>query len=186
MSTFEYLAIAFSLVLSFGAMRIIAGLPSAFQVGRRYWVHLSVTLLLLLTIVLTFWTMLSYRDASWTLPRFMLALASPALLFFGACTLIPDDASSVASWREYFYSVRQRYWIATLIWVITIATNSTVILGVPWDHPSRLAQGFAFLFAAIGATSASERVQSTLAVLPWTAAALTALTIASQPGFLAR
>jgi hypothetical protein len=116
----------------------------------------------------------------------MLALASPALLFFGACTLIPDDASSVASWREYFYSVRQRYWIAISLWAITIATNASVILGVPWDHPSRLAHGFGFLCAAIGATSASERVQSTLAVLPWTAAALTALTIASQPGFLAK
>lgn len=186
MSTFEYLAIAFSLVLSFGAMRIIAGLPSAFQVGGRYWVHLSVTLGLLLAIVVTFWTMLSYRAASWTLPTFMLALASPGLLFFASCALIPDDAPSVASWREYFYSVRQRYWIAILVWAITIATSSTLILGMPWNHPGRLPQGFAFLVAAIGATSASERVQATLTVASWIATALISLTIATQPGFLAR
>ena len=40
MTLFEYLAIAFSLVLSFAAMRLVAGLPYAVQADRRYWVHL--------------------------------------------------------------------------------------------------------------------------------------------------
>ena len=37
MTLFEYLAIAFSLVLSFSAMRLVAGLPYAAHPNRRYW-----------------------------------------------------------------------------------------------------------------------------------------------------
>ena len=40
MTLFENLAIAFSLVFSFTAMRLLSGLPEAMRASRRYWVHL--------------------------------------------------------------------------------------------------------------------------------------------------
>jgi hypothetical protein len=41
MSLFEYLAIAFSLVLSTEAMRIVGGLPHGVDGAKRYWVRLG-------------------------------------------------------------------------------------------------------------------------------------------------
>ena len=96
MTLFEYLAIAFSLVLSFSAMRLVAGLPYAAQPNRRYWVHLSFVCILLLVTAVAFWNLWNYRDAMWTLPRFLLILATPGLIYFEACTLIPEQASTIA------------------------------------------------------------------------------------------
>ena len=41
MTLFEYLAIAFSLVFSFIAARLVAGLPHALDSSRRYFVYLE-------------------------------------------------------------------------------------------------------------------------------------------------
>jgi hypothetical protein len=185
MSTFEYLAIAFSLVLSFSAMRIIAGLPAAIRAERRYSVHLQFAFLHLLTVVLQFWALLSLREASWTLPKFMLVLASPSLLFFAACTLIPDDPSTVESWHEYFYSIRQRFWITMLLWGLTLAAIPTVMIDAPWNHPGRVPQVVVLVVATVGAISANERVQSTIAKAALTTGLL-AVFVGAQPGFFAR
>ena len=92
MTLFEYLAIAFSLVLSFSAMRLVAGLPHAAQPDLRYWVHLVFVSSLLLVTALAFWNLWNYRDATWTLPRFLLILTIPGLIYFLACTLVPEQA----------------------------------------------------------------------------------------------
>ncbi len=63
MTLFEYLAIAFSLVYSFSAMRFVAGLPYATQPGRRYWVHLTFVCLLLIGTAMAFWAFWGFRDA---------------------------------------------------------------------------------------------------------------------------
>jgi len=185
MSTFEYLAIAFSLVYSFGAMRIVEGLPAAIQVERRYWVHLTFMFLHLLLIVISFWAVLSLRDASWTLPKFGLTLAMPALFFYSACTLVPNDPSAVESWRDYYYSIRQRFWIANMMIVITATSIATVMLGVPWDHPGRVPHGFGLIAATIGAVADNERVHSALAVVALTLVIVLSI-VAIQPGYFAK
>ena len=111
MTLFEYLAIAFSLVLSFAAMRLIAGLSYAAQPGRRYWVHLVFVLGHLFLTIIVFWNLWNLRDVTWNLPRFVLALAYPGLVYFTACALIPEQASAVDSWRSYYYSARRRFFI---------------------------------------------------------------------------
>ena len=39
MNLFEHVAVAFSMVLSFGVVRLLDGLRPALVPGRRYWVH---------------------------------------------------------------------------------------------------------------------------------------------------
>ena len=82
MTLFEYLAIAFSLVYSFSAMRIVAGLPSATQHGRRYWVHLTFVCLALIATAGAFWGFWSFRGVDWTMPKFFMALAGPVFVPF--------------------------------------------------------------------------------------------------------
>ena len=115
MSLFEYLAIAFSLVFSFSAMRLVSGLPHALDPTRRYWVHVSLVFLQLLSTAGIFWGFWSYRDVEWTFPRFLLALASPVVVYFNACTLIPEASASVESWRTYYFAARKRYFMGICI-----------------------------------------------------------------------
>ena len=97
MTLFEYLAIAFSLVLSLSGMRLVAGLPHAIQAGRRYWVHLCFVCWQLVLTVMIFWLFWTFRSVNWNFVTFALVLASPSLIYFNACTLIPESPSSVES-----------------------------------------------------------------------------------------
>ena len=184
MTLFEYLAIAYSLVLSFAAMRLLEGLPHTARPGRRYWPHLVFVLCSLLACVTTFWVFWSFRDANWTYLRFWLALANPGLNYFIVCTLVPRNADSIESWHRYFASVRRRYFVAFASWALVIAAMNTLLLGMPLWDPARLGQLTFFCIATVGALTSNERVVSGIApilLLLWLGAAFTL----RQPGSLA-
>ncbi len=165
MTLFEYLAIAFSLVLSFAAMRLIAGLSYAAQPDRRYWIHLVFVVGQLFLTIVAFWNLWNLRDATWTLPRFILVLAIPGLFYFTACALIPEQASAVESWRGYYYSARRRYFLGVAALALVVTFAATAILGLPWLHPARVSQLLGVGIGLIGASSSSERVHTGLALL---------------------
>ena len=182
MTLFEYLAIAFSLVYSFSAMRLVAGLPAATQHGRRYWVHLTYVCMFLMATAVAFWGFWSFRDVDWTLPTFLLALAGPGLLFFLACTLIPESSSTVVSWRDYYYSVRSRFFLGVIVWALAIESLTTVVLpDAPWLHPIRVSHAATVLLGILGASSASHRVHSGLALVGIAGFLILASTIFLQP-----
>ena len=185
MTLFEYLAIAFSLVCSFTALRLLAGLPHAAQPGRRYWVHFSFACAQLLVTVVVFWIFWSYRDTTWTFPRFLLVLSSPALIYFNTCTLIPENPPSVESWNTYYYSVRRRFFIGQVVWVLVVAVGTTVMLQLPWAHPARLSQSAFLLIFCVGAVSDSRRIHSGLALCSIAIGLIATFTLALRPGSLA-
>ena len=185
MTLFEYLAIAFSLVLSLAGMRLIAGLPHAAQPGRRYWVHLCLASWQLVLTVFVFWLFWTFRSVTWNFLTFVLVLMSPGLIYLNACTLIPESPSSVESWREYFYSVRRRYFLGLSCWVVTTVAISTVVAGYPLLHPSRGIQAVTLSVCVAGALSRSHRVQATIAVSFLALALLLAFVLGLQPDFLA-
>ncbi len=164
MTLFEYLAIAFSLVLSFAAMRVLAGVSFAIRRGRRYWVHVTFVGLQLSTTVLGFWVFWSFRGADWNLLGFLLALSGPGIIFFNACTLIPEDASSVESWRDYYYSVRRRYFLGLVCLGLVQSGMVTILLDTPWLHPIRAGHLATLLVGTTGASSASQWVHGGLAM----------------------
>ena len=80
MTLFEYLAIAFGLLFSLSALRLIGGLPAALDADRGYWVHRTLVVTLILHTAFAFWTSWSLSEVAWTLPRFFLALGVPGIL----------------------------------------------------------------------------------------------------------
>ncbi|HBD99942.1 MAG TPA: hypothetical protein DC060_17300 [Gemmatimonadetes bacterium] len=54
MTLFEYLAIFLSIVLSFGVIRLLDGMPSALKQGRGYVIH-SLWVISLLFVQVQFW-----------------------------------------------------------------------------------------------------------------------------------
>jgi hypothetical protein len=55
MTLFEYLAIAFSIVFSLSATRLLGGLSHVLQPERRYWVHATAVCGWLLAAIAVFW-----------------------------------------------------------------------------------------------------------------------------------
>ncbi len=127
MSLFEYLAAAYTLILSFAVARLIGGLPDSIVPSSRYWVHLVFVAGTFFGIATTFWNFWSFRGADWTFARFLLALVQPALLQFMAATLIPPSPDQVESWREFYYSIRQRYFVALIVCGFVIALTAILI-----------------------------------------------------------
>jgi hypothetical protein len=185
-SLFEYLAIAFSLVLSFGVMRLISGLSHALDANRRYWVHLCLVFLHLFVITTTFWIFWSYRDVEWSFPTFLLALSGPVILYFNACALIPEAPASIESWRVYYFSIRQRYFVAICAWALSAGGASTVLLSVPAGHPIRVIQTLAFAVGVLGAVSAHPRVHAGIAVVLLSVALIAAFVFISRPDALSQ
>jgi hypothetical protein len=163
-SLFEYVGIAFSLVFSFTAMRLVSGLPHAVDRERRYWVHLSQVAVAILVTAGLFWSFWSFRDVEWTYPRFILALANPSLAYFIACTLVPESPSSVESWRAYYYTIRKKFFVGVLLWGAVVALVGTVVLGRPLSHPTRVFQVITIALALLGAATGDSRVHSGIAV----------------------
>ena len=117
---FEYLAVLISIVLSFGIIRLLDGLPSAFVQGRRYAIHVSWIIVVLWIHVQFWWVFWSYSvDVAWNYPRFLVVLAAPLLLYSVAITLVPRDSSAVQSWREHFYHVRVRLFSLLACWMLS-------------------------------------------------------------------
>jgi hypothetical protein len=164
LTLFEYLAIAFSLLLSFTALRLVGGLAHTLSGTSRYWVHATQNAAALLMVTLVFWAFWSYREVQWTYPKFLLALSGPCALYFLATTLIPDDPSTVKSWREYYFSVRIRLFVALGLGAVLTAMLSTVVLEMPITHPARIGQITLLAIAVVGIASKHHRVHATLAL----------------------
>ena len=189
MTLFEYLAIAFSLIFSFSAMRLVGGLPHALDPDRRYWLHVCWVLIGLVQIAGQFWIFWSYRDVEWSYPRFLLTLANPCLLYFTACTLVPEAPASVESWRIYYYSVRRKFFLAITVYSLILAADASVVLQIPMnpiDHPARATQAIVFVTGVVGASSGSPRVHAALGALAVGGLFIGMFIVFAGPGSLAR
>ena len=184
MSLFEYLSIAYSLVFSFAAIRLVAGLPHALASTQRYYVHISHVFLMLFATVALFWGFWSFRDLEWNLFRFMSLLAGPGVVYFLACTLVPDEPSSIGSWRHYFYSVRRQYFIGFCLWSALQMTNTTILLQMPLLHPFRVVQILILAIGVVGLVSDNPAIQRIVAIRSWVIAAIASF-ILFLPGSLA-
>jgi hypothetical protein len=185
MTHFEYLAIAFSLLFSFAAVRLVGGIPYALAPGRRYWVHLSLVFHELLRVAAGFWAFWSFRAITWTFPTYLLALVGPGLVYFLAATLVPADPTEVDSWKDFYFGVRRRYFLAIIFWAVALAITTTFLVQMPWSHPFRLVQLAFLAFGVVGATFACPRVHAGLALVSLVLPAIAALTVLLRPGSLA-
>jgi hypothetical protein len=183
MTHFEYLAVSFSIVLSFAVVRILAGISDVFARGRVYWVHAAWVLHLLLFLAYYWWNIWSYRDVSWNFITFLTTLAGISLIYYQVATVIPAVPAGVASWQEHFYTVRTQFFGAQIAWALTILFNTSYILHVSAFHGSRVAQVVTLLVGIAGVSTHQHRIHGllvTITLLLWPIRMLVML----QPGSL--
>lgn len=186
MTLFEFLAIAFGLLFSVAALRLVGGLPYAMKASRRYGPHLAMTIILLLGSAGSFWTFWSLNGVEWTFPKFLLALAIPGALYFSVAMLVPENPEDVESWQEHYYDVRARFYGGLALWGVAAATSASVNLALPLAHPARLFHIAIIGTSLIGASTASRRVHAGIPIGIALAAMLVAFTVGAQPAWLAR
>jgi hypothetical protein len=184
MTLFEYLSIAYTLVLSFAAVRLVDGLSNALAADRRYWVHAAYVGLMLLATLVVFWTHWSAHEVDWTFLTFAISLSGPGIVYFLACTIMPDEPGAVTSWRDYFFSVRGRFFGGLCAWAVLMFMQTTVVTGVPLLHASRIIPVGLLIFGLSGLATVSPRAHARI-VLVAVLVSLVAAVIVFRPSALA-
>lgn len=166
MTLFEYVSAAHTLLLTFAAARILAGVPSALEPRRLYWVYLSWVCLAIMFCLASFWALWSYREIEWTLPRLVSLLATPALIYVFSAILVPGDSSDIDSWKDYFFAVRLRLFVGGLVMILSIMFSNQLIAGVSSLHRSQFPLYLLLGVFAVGAISDRPRIHNILAFVP--------------------
>ena len=165
MTLFEYLAVSVAIVLSFGVIRLLDGLPAALAKEQRYWIHALWVVNLLWMHIQVWWAFWSYHgQTSWNYPRFILALAPPGLLYSLAITLIPRNAHDVRSWSSHFHHVRVRFCTLFALLVLALGLSTWLVLELPLLLPLRAWQAALVVFLLLGARFSAPRFQGALAI----------------------
>ena len=169
MTLFEYLAVAFSIVLGFSFTHLLGSVRSVFDPERRYSVHIGFFFYLILLHPQLWWALWDlHDDASWNLFTFLFTLAGPGLLYLMTTSVVPIERSPGQTWEEHFVSSRR--WIygfaaAYAIWGIG---EVFWVFGIPFFHPYRIVQGSLLLVsitAALLPSSRMDRIAVTLMLL---------------------
>lgn len=182
MTLFEYLAVAFSLVLSFSATRLLAGFSHAARPDRRYWVHFTFVVCQFLGTTLAFWNIWSFREATWTLHTFAITLAIPSSLFFVSCALIPEQPSAIDSWHTYYFAARKRIFAGYTAVSLAIFLATALVLDVPLLHPMHTTQLLGLSVGLVGFSLQGERVHAALALVALGMQAIAWLAVFVLPG----
>jgi hypothetical protein len=150
MTLFEYLSVAVSILLSLGLVRLVTGFRAASESDAKYWIHVFWIAILVGLCLAHWWTSWSFRDAQWTFITFVLMLSGPAILYFIAMVLVPDDANSVEDWKEYFFKKRVQFYSSLAVYMAFTAIDGYLILGAPLLAPARAGQVAGFMLAIVG------------------------------------
>jgi hypothetical protein len=179
---FEYMSVAFSIVLSLGAASILQSVRRVFAPDRRYWVHGTWVLIILFTYAVSWWSLWSFnRVESWTFLTFLLVLVQPGLLYLKASLLVGDEPATTASWHGHFFRVRRWFFSVHAFYMAAVITGSWLILEIPLLHPSRLFGAFHTVASIVGISTANERTHGVLVVLSALATLGAALVIFLEP-----
>ncbi len=165
MTLFEYISVAFSIVLSLGAATLLGALRRVFTPGRRYWVHAAWVVTTLFMHAIAWWALWSFSAVeSWTLPTFLLVLLQPAVLYLVASLLVGDEPATTESWREHFFRTRRWFFSARAVYMAAIIIASWQVLDVELTHPSRLFGASHIALSIVGIGTSSERAHALLVV----------------------
>lgn len=162
MTLFEYLSVAFSIVLSLATVRLLSGLSVALLRERRYWPHTAWIVLSLAIAALVWWNFWSFREVQWNLLSFLGVLSVPAMMYLLAAALVPEQPGRTRSWEDHFYAARRRFFSALAGFFIVAFSTTTFVIKLPLLHPVRGAQGFALTLALFGAFTSSRRAHHIL------------------------
>lgn len=181
MTHFEYLSVAVSIVLSLGLVRLVGGFRSVMESTERHWLILSWIVILIALFLGHWWTSWSFRGAEWTFPKFVMVLGGPAILYFTATAIVPDDPKAVQNWRDFYFLRRRELYIGLLAYMVFSIFDGFLVLDAPLLAAPRSIQGIAIVLALIGIASKNPITHGAITVLYGLLFAVSALTLIATP-----
>ena len=164
MTLFEYLSVAVSILLSLGMVHILSRIKGVLEGGRSYWIHTVHVGLILLLHPVYWWMFWGYRDVSWTLPFFLMALVPPSLICVLATSLVPSDSSAIASWRDHYFRIHRSFFGLYVAFTVAVATQTVLLRGDPILDASRSFQSIVFAMFIVATLSSRVRVHAVVAL----------------------
>jgi hypothetical protein len=167
MSHFEYVSVAIALIYALAVGRLLSGLSPSMTQSRRYWVHLTWVITLLLASVMGWWVMWRAHGVTWTPIRFLFALLGPALIYLRAAVLLGNPADAPASFYDHFYEKRPLFFSLGLVTAGFLAVLPWIFGIVPWFTlaPAHAVAAPIFGISALGLCSRSPTVHAVLVIL---------------------
>ena len=186
MFLFEYLSVAVSIVLSLALVRLISGLRSIAESNSRHWIPLTWIGTSIGLCLAHWWTSWSFREAQWTFATFVLMILGPAILYFIATVLIPDDRASVVDWKGHFLEKRTQFYGALMAYMALGTVDGYLILGAPLFAPARIGQITGFILAMNGLIVKKPSIHAFITVLFALLLVAAAFTLFAAPDAIVR
>lgn len=180
---FDYLTIFLTLLYTAAVLRVIGGISAASNKDNRYVVHIILISVSILSIVFSFWTSWGMKDTAWTLPKLLFALVDPAIAYFIATVLIPENPNEIKSWKEYYYRNKNKYFSATLIYMIYIQFHGYILFNQPIFHIGKIAALIGLIPVIFGLKSSNHKVHLAVAFFYLLQILIMSFTIAVEPGW---
>jgi hypothetical protein len=182
MTLFEYLTAAVSIVLALAVVRLVEGLRPAVDSDGRYWVHWGWVVGKIVSCLIFWWTLWGAREGvAWNFPSFAFVFIGPIILYMQASVLVPQNPASIASWREYFFSIHRSFYIANALLLAHMLVSPLVLAGILAPMPGPIVLSLGCIASIVGAVSNSVRVQEVLAPVMFATIILGALTLFFEP-----
>ena len=105
MSQFEFVQVTITVILGLGLTDLFRNLGEQYRHRGEieiYWLQIAASCLLLVVILMYLWNFWRTSNVEWTLPLFMLQVASAAALALSAQFLKVDCASNKTAETQYF------------------------------------------------------------------------------------
>ena len=181
MTLFEYLSVAVSIVLSLALIRLIGGLRAVIECESRHWISIAWISLLIGFCLLHWWSSWSFRGADWTFLKFVLMLATPAVLYSLATIVVPDDAQTVDDWSSYFASKRVPLYVTLVILFLVGILDGPLIAGAPLLALPRVGAAAGLILAVLGLAARKPGLDAPIVVVYVLLFLVFALTLLAAP-----
>jgi hypothetical protein len=159
------MSVGVAIVLSFGVIRILDGIPSALAKEKRYWPHSVWLALKFLNLFQFWWISWGTRDADWQFLSFLAQLATPVVLYLQASVLTTSSPDSITDWRTHFYATRHRFFGLNVAFAFAIVLGRSLPTGGVPPIPVIVVMSGIVVLSLIGYRSVSHRVQSGVALV---------------------
>lgn len=171
MTLFEFMSVAFSLVLALALSRGLNGLRSSFLEERRYWPHAIWLVTKLLNAVTYWWWLWAYHDleAHWTIATFLLYLAIPVGMYLQVDSLVGHHPREILDWKKHFYAEHKWFFgINGILAIIAFIVFSNMLNPGDPNLGGLIWMLISLAYSAVGYKSVNPKTHMAIASLAFT------------------